>query len=130
MIGILINPTDRTLSQVDVTDASAIGAVCGWQWFDIVAIARNADMFVDDEGLLSYPNPQGYFSLAGQTFAGRALVLGRQMGDEGPEACSLHLPELMHAILGANVEWLDTPPAEAVEPHFEIVEWDPHAEGD
>lgn len=126
MRGYLIDPSTRTISTVNIPpdNLAAIYRVCGWDCFDIIRLTARDDLYVDDNGLLTYPNPQGYFQLGDHTIAGRALVLGH---DGNGESCDAS--ERVLDALRAAVRWLDTPDAESVEPRMVIVPWDDSAEG-
>lgn len=120
MRGLLIDPTARTIMEVTIPagDIHAIYAACGWGCFDVVRLTRHEAMYVDDEGLLVYPNPQGYFAIGDRTFAGRALVLGSTPdGDSCDTALTVDQ-------LALAVSWLPTPNADDVEPRIEVIPWD------
>jgi hypothetical protein len=98
----LINPTDKTVSEVEYDGnyqsiAPMIHAKSGL--FDLVRVRDPegcADVFVDDEGLLyEGGNPHGYFQISHgqgewQTLAGYGLVLDvDHEGDTVAATCSL-----------------------------------------
>ena len=96
MRAILINPATQTVEPVMYDGnwksiAPMIHAASGL--FDIVRVGESTDMYVDDEGLLIHPNPNGYFMWADPgnfrgrvPMAGCALLLGHD--DEG-DACDV-----------------------------------------
>lgn len=114
--GILIDPIARTVTAVEVNDG--IAEQLGCQWFDIARWAPGEDLYVDDEGLLTYPNPRGYFSVGGALFAGRGLLLGTDRSGEAVDT-SYDVERVTRI-----VEWVDTPPQTAVEPSFTFVPLD------
>ena len=83
MKGILINPFDETIKEVNISgNIEDIYLLTECNLFDIVSITPNEDMYIDDEGLLK--NNQRYFTLLGtglNNFAGKALLLSHN--DEG-----------------------------------------------
>ena len=119
MRGLLIDPITRTISELDREDDSLIGeiimAVTGM--VEVVPLTKSHDLWIDEEGRCVYPHPCGYFEISGQVFAGRGLVLGvdREGGCKGATWSAERLENL--------VRWIDTPPAEDVEPQITVQEW-------
>ena len=75
MKGILINPFDETVKEVEYTgDFHEIYYLTDCQTFDISRISITDDLYIDDEGLLKDNNR--YFTLFGSNYAGKALILG------------------------------------------------------
>ena len=80
MKGILINPFDETIKEVEYTgDYREIYSLIECTTFDCVRLTEIDDMYIDDEGLLI--NDQRYFSINGNNYAGKALLLSHD--DEG-----------------------------------------------
>jgi hypothetical protein len=84
MRGILINPRERTITEVNSDTGFTLDEMyalvnCGT--IDVVSLDQDLKiiMVVDDEGFM-YPN-NAVFHIAGGTFAGNALLLG--VTDEG-----------------------------------------------
>lgn len=75
--GFLINPENRTISQVEYNgDYKQIYEFIKAELFTVVRIDEDNTVFVDDEGLLN--DPRYFFKLRGyhQPLAGRGLILG------------------------------------------------------
>jgi hypothetical protein len=98
---------------------SALG--CGT--VDVVPLRPGLDLWIDDEGRLEYPNPRGYFRLAGQVVCGRGVVAGVSDGETISVPFGGLVP-MFNALIRA-IEWIDTPPAEDVEPGFRIIAMEP-----
>ena len=80
MKGILINPFDTTITEVNYTgDYKEICIFVGCTTFDCVRLYETQDMYLDDEGLLK--NNQMYFTINDRVYAGKALLLSHD--DEG-----------------------------------------------
>lgn len=98
MKGILINPFDETIKEVEVTnDYKDIYVLIECSTFDVVRISDEDDMFIDDEGLLK---DNRYFRIAGRNYAGRALLLshnedGDTMGTTFPMEDLEHLVDFL-----------------------------------
>ena len=102
MRGILINPFDQTVTEVDYSgDFRDIYKLIDAQCFDCARISRNDGIFVDDEGLLNgtthffehseYPNP----------LAGKGLIVGCDEEGES-QSCKTTIEEVK-----ANVRFLN-----------------------
>lgn len=119
MKALLIDPVARTITECDIEGWRDIAPALGCSLFDVVRLDALNDLYVDDEGLLSYPNPRGYFAIGGRVFAGRGLVLGHNVenGESRDVSRGMTASWLM-----AVTKWLDTPPEGDVEPGFEFVE--------
>ena len=113
MKGILINPFNKTITEVDYSgDFKQIYKFIDCSTFDVVMLDVQDDMFVDDEGLLK---DNRYFSWSGRNFAGKALILGHD--DKGETiATTYDLQEVVD-----RVEWL--PEGYKEEPYMEFVSW-------
>lgn len=84
MRGIMIDPFTRTIMEVE-TSASLLDMYDLLQ-VDLITVVRLTEdhaMILDDEGLLKNKDAQAYFILDGsnQPFAGRALILGDNYGE-------------------------------------------------
>jgi hypothetical protein len=112
MRGILINPFDTTITEVNYTgDYKEIYALTDCTTFDCVRIYETQDMYIDDEGLLK--NNQMYFTMNDRVYAGKALLLSHD--DEG-ETISTNLDLQM---VEDMVEWL--PEGHTEEPYMEFI---------
>lgn len=114
--GILINPKNKTVEeiQIDNADCSTIATTIGAELVELVRVGRFDDLWLDEEGLLQSPNPHGYFIWRGasQIFAGRGLILGH---DREGESISTRAPV---DLVRAAVEFIDNPDEDAIEPRF------------
>jgi hypothetical protein len=80
MKAFLINPFDKTVSEVDYSgDYKDIYKLINAELFDVVYIDGNNAIYVDDEGL--FKNEQAFFQVGYAMLAGYGLVLGTD--DEG-----------------------------------------------
>jgi hypothetical protein len=80
MKAFLINPMDKTVSEVDYSgDYKDIYKLIDAELFDVVYIDGNNCVYVDDEGL--FKNDQAFFQVGYAMLAGYGLVLGTD--DEG-----------------------------------------------
>lgn len=122
MKAILIDPSNQSITEVRVKNdadyhdtARLIGAASGL----IAPVETPAGdiIYVDDEGLLTNPNPHGYFRLSwypGQVFAGKGLLLGT--GDEGEDVdAEMPLDELRR-----HVTFEPAPSCIELEPRIEF----------
>lgn len=83
MRAILIDPINRIITEVQYSGVyTNIYDHIEAQYFDIVRISVDEDLYVDDEGLLK-PNKYFYVSTysPNQPLAGKGLVLGRKGED-------------------------------------------------
>ena len=109
MKAILIDPVNRTITATNYDGnyksiAPMIRAESGL--FDCVRVTENTDLFIDDEGLLVTPNPNGYFGwkvdeTLGRSFAGCGLLMDHDEDGDSADV-SLSLAEVV-----ARVQWLD-----------------------
>jgi hypothetical protein len=81
MRGILIDPTAKSVTEVDFTgDYKQIYKLCGFGYFECFEIAPGHTLFVDEEGLLKENNDffqvNVKISALPHSFAGKGLVLG------------------------------------------------------
>jgi hypothetical protein len=80
MKAFLINPFDKTVSEVDYSgDYQDIYKLIDAELFEVVYIDGNNAIYVDEEGL--FKNEQAFFQVGYAMLAGRGLVLGTD--DEG-----------------------------------------------
>lgn len=123
----LIDPVSRTITEVQVLDDHK--AIVDWlncNVFDFVHLTPDGTevMAVDDEGRLTYPNPNGYFRfvhpykrtpMSGWT-CGRGLVMG-----SNPQTGEATDSGLMLATIVSAVEYAtEPPPRDEVKPMFSI----------
>jgi len=113
MKGILINPFNKTITEVDYSgDFKQIYNFIDCNTFDVVMLCDADDLYVDDEGLLK---DNRYFSWSGRVFAGKGLILGHnEEGETTPT--SYDLQEVVD-----RIEWL--PEGYKEEPYMEFVSW-------
>ena len=113
MRGILINPFDETIKEVNISgNIEDIYLLTECRTFDIVALSDKDDLYVDDEGLL-YDNR--YFTIYGKAIAGRGLIMAHD--DEGNSiSTTLSLQEIKDV-----VEWL--PEGHRETPYMEFKAW-------
>jgi hypothetical protein len=112
MRGILIDPTARTVSYVEVgNELRDIYDAIKADTLDVVALPNRDAIYVDDEGL--HRKDQDFFAIGSrvQPLAGRALILG--LNNEGGSVSVSASVELIRA----NVRWLA--PQEVVERYAE-----------
>lgn len=119
----LIDPTKKAVEQIDYDGDGAkipalIGATSGV--FAAVRLPDDHVAYVDDEGLLVSPNPNGYFHLLGipQVFAGKALVVGT-----GPDGEDIE-PTLPLRMFELVTSFIDNPAPESIEPKMEVMSLD------
>ena len=90
MRAILIDPVERTVSEVEYSGSSKdIYRLVDCETFTVVGIEHDDAIFVDDEGLLK-DDPRYYFIYRGhdQPIAGKGLVLGTDSEGESVEPVS------------------------------------------
>lgn len=113
MQGILINPFDQTVKEVNILgNIQDIYLLTECTIFDVVRLSESDDMYVDDEGLLK---DNRYFSWSGRNFAGKALIMGHD--DEGNSISTTY--DLQEVI--DRVEWL--PEGHRETPYMEFKAW-------
>lgn len=86
MRAILINPEDRTVTEVNYSgNYEQIYELIGCSTFTVIYVGLGDDdteaLFIDDEGLLHEPKPLFKWASYPQPLAGRGLILGEN--DEG-----------------------------------------------
>lgn len=123
MRALLIDPTTKSVEEIDYRPgpkaaAKAINAASGLICVGAYLPHDNV-MFVDDEGRLVNPNPNGYFTLRGfesTVFCGKGLVVGtnERTGDDAP--CNLDLEAFRR-----NVTYIDEPDPVSIEPSCEVM---------
>ncbi len=112
MKGILINPFDTTITEVEYSgNYKEIYDIIDCRTFDIATIYNTQDIYVDDEGLLI--DNQKFFSINDRTFGGKGLLLSHD--DEG-ETKSTNLDLQM---VQDMVQWL--PEGHKEEPYMEFI---------
>jgi hypothetical protein len=116
MKGILINPFDETIKEVEYTgDFREIYDLVDCRTFDCAMVDSENDMYIDDEGLLV--DDQRYFRMLelGANYAGKALILSHD--EEGESVGTTLTKEKVKAI----IEWL--PEGHKETPYMEFREW-------
>tara|TARA_Y100001938_G_scaffold138890_1_gene205018 strand:+ start:186 stop:527 length:342 start_codon:yes stop_codon:yes gene_type:complete len=110
MRGILINPFDETIKEVNILgNIEDIYLLTECRTFDVVALSDKDDLYIDDEGLLK---DNRYFTIYGRTLAGRGLIMSHD--DEGNSiSTDISLQEIKDV-----VEWL--PEGHREEPYMEF----------
>ena len=101
MKAILIDPKERTISEVDYDgDWRNISKLIDCDLFSCVYIPKDDSIYVDDEGL--YRENQSFFkwSTYDSPLAGKALILGTN--DEGESIACTHTVEEVKQ----NVKWM------------------------
>jgi len=114
MKGILINPFDETVKEVNILGNSIeeIYLLTECNTFDVVALSGTDDLYVDDEGLLK---DNRYFTIYGKPIAGKSLIMGHD--DEGNSiSTTLSLQEIEDV-----VKWL--PEGHRETPYMEFTAW-------
>lgn len=128
--GFLIDPIARTVTTVKMDDGDyrAIARWLGCAMFDIVRLSPpnhsgvRVDLYIDDEGRLTYHNPLGYFrlrSLDGSLsdfFCGRGLIFGSDLNTGETVTAPVRRQQVLEKII-----WCDTPAQSEVEPGFTIL---------
>ena len=80
MKGILINPFDETIKEVEYTgNWRDISLLIDCELYDIVVLSDEDTMYIDDDGLLK--NNNRYFSWDGRNFEGKGLIIGNRSGE-------------------------------------------------
>jgi hypothetical protein len=102
---ILIDPIAKIVSEIILKNDSykRIPEALGCQLMERVSAGIREDIWIDEEGMLTRPNPRGYFRLRanGQLLAGRGLVLSHTPdGDSASTSLSV-------AQVFAGVEFVD-----------------------
>lgn len=129
LTAILIKPNDRSIETVEIQsngdDWQDIRKLLECEYIDRANVGYYELLWVDDEGLLTNPNPNGYFQLlndAGlpvRTFAGNGLLLGTDpAGNSVSTKLSLEVVR-QHV---AFIEHADIDPDD-IEPKFTVTTW-------
>ena len=112
MKAILINPFDETVKEVEYTgDYREIYSLIECRTFDCVRLTEIDDMYIDDEGLLI--NDQRYFSINGNNYAGKGLLLSHNGIDGETTATTFTLQDAKN-----KVQWL--PKGHIEQPYMEF----------
>lgn len=105
MRGILIDPTTKTVSAVDVAPGlDAIYKLIDADAFDAVRLPNTDVIYIDDEGL--YREDQTYFAIPGamQPFAGKGLVVGSTRDGDDADA-KLTVEQVRAMVRFPNIEY-------------------------
>ena len=113
MKGILINPFDETVKDVNILgNIEEIYLLTECSTFDVVSLSEKDDLYVDDEGLLK---DNRYFTIYDKPIAGKSLIMGHDV--EGNSiSTNLSLQEIKDV-----VEWL--PEGHRETPYMEFKAW-------
>lgn len=115
-----IDPATRTISYGPIPrGVDGLYRTLGCDLVDVISLRPGVDLWVDDEGRLSYPNPSGYFKIAGEIVCGRGVVAGCDDMGNTTSVRAADVPVTFLALTRA-IEWIDTPAADAVEPGFTL----------
>lgn len=125
MKAILIDPSNKTVSEISLSgDWKDIAKHLGCEYITVAFYIHADDKhapdvcYVDDEGLLINPNPNGYFRMPGLgypgTLAGKGLIVGSTYA--GEEAPAFHNAD---TVAGA-VEFIDSPDPDSIEPTITV----------
>ena len=113
MKGILINPFDETIKEVNILgNAEDVYLLTECSTFDVVRISDTEDLYVDDEGLLK---DNRYFTIYGKPIAGRGLIMSHDV-EGNSVSTTLSLQEIKDV-----VEWL--PEGHRETPYMEFKAW-------
>lgn len=119
MRAILIDPTTKTVSETEYSGdyhdiTKLIAAESGL--FTVVRLSSSHVMYVDDEGLLVNPNPNGYFRLEGYPtiLAGKGLIVGSTPDGNDVET------SIPVSVVEAVVTFVDNPDPEDIEPTITV----------
>jgi hypothetical protein len=137
---LLIDPLTKSVSEVQLpideegdTRLDAMREHLQCQWVTRCGLGpapdrrTEVDLWLDDEGRLSYPNPRGYFGFKhpttgepiGDLFCGRGLILSGDPGTGLTTGTTLPVCEIAPRIYFLD----DPPPEEAVEPVCYVTSW-------
>lgn len=118
---LLIDPIGQSITEYTLTsnpsdDWREIAKMLQCDYIERVKLNANENLWIDEEGRLTNPNPRGYFSLFGQVFAGKGLILGT----DGEDTVSTKLtPEMVQEeVLYHRAQDLSD---EVKEPHMEFI---------
>lgn len=123
---ILIDPTNKSVTEIEYDgDYRSISKLLGCELFtvalNIATLGEPDTLFVDDEGLLTYPNPHGYFRLPGLNYPGTLAGKGLLLGSDGMGGDAPALTRLEH--ITRAVEFIDTPAEDEVAPSITFAAW-------
>lgn len=102
MRAILINPFDRTVTEIEVSgDWRSVSEAVGADYLDLVKLDQRHDLWVDDEGL--FKEDQQLFWIQGfpAPLAGMAVILGHDNRGESADATA-HL-----SMISQRISWWD-----------------------
>lgn len=121
---ILIDTPNKRLQYIDIEDWHGIAPALDCRLFSRVVLQHDEDrkvdaaLYVDDEGLLSNPNPNGYFRIGNypQVLAGKGLIFVEDFDGE----TTYDVTGVMFRAVEAGVTYVDDPAPEDIEPKFEV----------
>lgn len=105
--GILINPTERTVTPVDFVDTLAeIYRLCDCRCIEAVQVGEAETMYVDEEGLL-VEQPKPFFSFAGREkypICGNGLITGFDIHSGENRSTRLLPADVAARVVWRNIE--------------------------
>lgn len=115
MRGILINPTDKSVTSVEIEgDLKSFYENLQCSTVELVRISETTDLWVDEEGLLK-DNPGPFFAIRGneyKPFCGRGLILSHD--DEGNFiSTDLAVKDIYRTVLFPQLEFVGFEPYES-----------------
>jgi hypothetical protein len=101
--GIFIDSENKTITEKEVSSSEDIYKLLKIRLFDVVQISHNADLIVDDEGLLK---ENYYFQYGDSQLAGNGLVVGlhHDTGDWGNSPLTLEEVKSQVKFLGSQTD--------------------------
>lgn len=122
MRGILIDPVERTVTEIDTKgDLAALYEALQCQVVEAVQVGDGDILWIDEEGLL-HDEPGPFFAFRthpDHPFAGRGLILGAH-ADGDNRATTLPVERVADLILWPDVEFVGFEPFEIEGPPFVI----------
>lgn len=124
--GILIDPVDRSIKEVTLPGNASdewrhIAKLIDCAYITRTPLTHEDMLWVDDEGLLVQPNPNGYFTIYGHLLAGKGLILGTG-NHEDSVSTKLSLP---HAVAVVRfVDYDEVKGSDAIEPKMTFTTFD------
>lgn len=120
MKAILIDPSTKTVMDAEWDGVhKSIAPLIGCEWYCTVRLASDLMLLVDDNGLLTNPNPHGYFRIGNypQVLAGKGLLIGLQPdGSDADAPCSA-------AFIERYIRFIDNPEPAEIEPKITVTSW-------
>ena len=116
MKGILINPFDHTVKEVDILgNLEDCYLLMNCSTVDAISFDDDNTLWVDDEGLL---RENMYFNIRGRNLAGNALLMGYDYNTGG----NIDVQNITALSVEDEIEWL--PRGHREQPYeFKVLEW-------